>query len=204
MKKVALIVACGFAFVLQTSANSPLPPTTKSTNTFSESRAPEKRDQAGQHDGHIESKYEGFSHETVVALRKMRVTCKSMKGNFNKTGCVYVAASLHCPGIQLDYVRYATLQLVFETEDWDQRHPLDQRSLTVVADGETIRLGRMALAGQSVDTMMTEMLEVTMPYRTFKKIALAQVVEIQVGKSNFELKEKNMAALRDLNNRVKP
>ena len=203
MKKVVLIVACSLSLVLPAPASSQ-PPASTFTEAFPESRAPEKRDQAGQHDGQIESKYDGFSHETVVALKKMRVTCKSMKGNFNKTGCVYLAASLHCPGIQLDYVRYATLQLIFETEDWDQRHPLDQRNLTVVADGETIRLGRMVLAGQSVDTMMSERLEVTMPYRTFKKIALGQVVEIQVGKSNFELKEKNLAALRDLNNRVKP
>jgi hypothetical protein len=50
---------------------------------------------------------------------------------------------------------------------------------------------------------MTEMLQVTIPYPTFKKIALAEVVEVQVGRSTFELREKNIAALRDLNNRVK-
>jgi hypothetical protein len=203
MKKVALILACGLVPFLQSAANSPASSTTTFGKALSESRAPEKREQAGKHDGQIESKYDGFAHETVIALKKMRVSCKVMEGNFSKDVCVNLAASLHCPGIQLDYVRHATWQLLFETEAWDQRHPLDQRNLSVVADGETIRLGRMELVGQNVDTKMTEILEVTMPYRTFKKIALAQVVEIQVGKSKLELKEKNLAALRDLNNRVK-
>jgi hypothetical protein len=153
------------------------------------------------HGGSIESKYDGFSHETIITLKKMKVTCDGTKGNF-KDACVSVVASLHCPGIQLDYVRYARLQLIFQTKDWDQRHPVDQRELSVVADGETIRLGRMALSSQTTNVRMTEVLEVMIPYKTFKKIANAQVVEMQVGKSVFELREKNLLALRDLNNRV--
>ena len=153
------------------------------------------------HGGNIESKYDGFSHETIITLKKMKVTCDGTKGNF-KDACVSVVASLHCPGIQLDYVRYARLQLIFQTKDWDQRHPVDQRELSVAADGETIRLGRMALSSQSTDVMMTEVLEVMIPYKTFKKIANAQVVEMKVGKSVFELRAKNLLAFRDLNNRV--
>jgi hypothetical protein len=34
-------------------------------------------------------------------------------------------------------------------------------------------------------------------------MAMADIVEIQVGKSRFELRNKNLAALRDLNNRIK-
>ncbi len=94
------------------------------------------------------------------------------------------------------------MQLTFATKDWDQRHPLDQRELSVVADGETLRLGRMELVSQNVDTLMSEVLGVTLPYNTFKKIALAQFVEMQVGKSKFELRDKNLLAFRDLNNRV--
>jgi hypothetical protein len=45
-------------------------------------------------------------------------------------------------------------------------------------------------------------LEAKIPYATFKKIALSQSVGIQVGTSAVELREKNRAALRDLNNRV--
>ena len=153
------------------------------------------------HGGKIESKYDGFSHETIITLKKMKVNCDGTKGNF-KDGCVSLVASLHCPGIQLDYVRYARIQLIFQSKDWDQRHPVDQRDLSVVADGETIRLGRMGLFSQSTDVMMTEVLEATIPYKTFQQIANAQVVEMQVGKSRFELRENNLMALRDLNNRV--
>ena len=112
------------------------------------------------HGGKIDSKYDGFNHETIITLKKMKVTCDGTKGNF-KDGCVSVAVSLHCPGIQLDYVKYARIQIIFQTKDWDQRHPVDQRDLSVVADGDTLRLGRMALASQSTDVLMTEVLETT-------------------------------------------
>src|SRR6266496_4607571 len=126
------------------------------------------KSQASDHGGRIESKYDGFNHETKVTLNKMRITCESAKGNF-KDACVSFVATLHCPGIQLDYVRFASLQLIFQTKDWGQRHPLNQRQLTVVADGETLKLGQMQLVSLSVDTMMTEVLEVTMPYAVFVK-----------------------------------
>lgn len=154
-----------------------------------------------EHGGKIESKYDGFSHETIISLKKMKVTCDGTKGNF-KDACVSVTASLHCPGIQLDYVRYARIQLIFQSKDWDQRHSVDQRDLSVVVDGETIRLGRMNLASQKTDVTMTETLEAIIPYKTFKQMAYAQVVEMQVGKSAFELREKNLMAFRDMNNRV--
>lgn len=155
-----------------------------------------------QHGGQIISKYDGFNHETVVTLKKMKVTCAGTRGNF-KDACVSIVATLHCPGVQLDYVRYATLQLVFETKDWDQRHALDQRELSVVANGETLRLGRMDLLAQNVDTLMSETLQISLPYAAFKKIALAETVELSVGPSSFALRDKNLMALRDLHNRVK-
>ena len=154
------------------------------------------------HGGEIVSKYDGFNHETVVTLKKMKVTCAKPQENLKQT-CVSILATLHCPGIQLDYVRQVTLQVVFETKDWDQRHALDQRDLSMVADGETFRLGRMQLAALHTDVLMTETLQGELPYSTFKKMALAEIVEIQVGKSRFELRSNNLAALRDLNNRIK-
>jgi len=154
------------------------------------------------HGGEIVAKYDGFNHETVVTLKKMKVTCAKPYENLRQT-CVSILATLHCPGVQLDYVRQVTLQVVFETKDWDQRHALDQRDLSMVADGETFRLGQMQLAALHTDVLMTETLQGELPYKTFKKMALAEIVEIQVGKSRFELRSQNLAALRDLNNRIK-
>ncbi len=162
------------------------------------------------HGGKIETKYDGFNHETVVTLKKMRITCGGANGlrSTLKQTCVSMVASLHCPGTQLDYVRYAKFQLIFETKDWDKRHPLDERELLVVADGQRLRLGRMGLVTQDVAgdrgiDRMKEVLEVLIPYQTFNTIARAQTVEIKVGKTVFALQEKNLDALRDLNNRVK-
>jgi hypothetical protein len=161
------------------------------------------------HGGKIETNYDGFAHETVVALRKMRVACANAEGSGDlKNVCVSLQAMLHCPGKQLDYVRRATIRLTFEAKDWDRGHPPNQRDLTAVADGETLRLGRMSLASKGVGEgwvaeEMKETLEVAVPYQTFLKLARASYVELSVGKTTFALNVKNVAALRDMNNRVK-
>ena len=48
-----------------------------------------------------------------------------------------------------------------------------------------------------------EILEVSMPYATFLKMAKAEVVEMKVGPSQFELRQHNVVAFRDMVNRVK-
>jgi len=157
-----------------------------------------------KHGGKIETKYDGFNYETVMRLRKMKVNCDGLKDKF-KDACVSIEVSLHCPGTQVNYVRHVTLQVVFENKDWVHLHPPDRRDLTVVTDTETLRLGRMTPASANrPGTWETkvEVLELQIPYATFKKIALSQSVGIQVGNDAVELRENNRAALKDLNNRV--
>lgn len=163
-----------------------------------------------KHGGKIESAYDGFARETVVALKRMSVTCEAARGlqGVLKGLCVSLQVSLHCPGQQLEYVRRATVRLTFEAKDWDARHPAGQRDLSAVADGETIRLGRMTLVSNGVSESWLaedakETLEISIPYETFLKLARAEYVEMSVGKTTFPLRDKNIAALRDLNNRVR-
>lgn len=205
MKRIILICSC--LLLLQSASLLP-----KSLNP-SLAKSPsvlEPNSSTLDHGGKIETKYDGFNHETVVTLKKMRITCGGAKGlqSTLEQTCVSLVASLHCPGKQLDYVRYAKFQLIFETKDWDKRHPLDERELFVVADGERLRLGRMGLVTQNVASdrgidVMKEVLEVSVPYQTFDKIARGQTVEIKVGKTVFALQQKNLDALGDLNIRVK-
>lgn len=164
-----------------------------------------------KHGGKIETNYDGFAHETVVELKRMSVTCGSAKAaaSIVKGLCVSLRATLHCPGRQLEYVRHVTLRLTFEAKDWDARHPAGERDLSAVADGETVRLGRMTLASHGVSESWLaedtkETLEVSVPYDKFLKLARADHVEMSVGKTTFALRDKNLAALRDMNNRVKP
>ena len=164
-----------------------------------------------KHGGKIEMKYDGFNYETVVALRKMQVTCGSGKGfkDISKDVCVSLAVWLHCPGQQLDFVRRARVQLIFEAEEWDRRHTPAERGLVVVADGETLRFGSMSLVSNEVGSGLLvdkskEVLEISIPYDAFAKIARAESVEVRVGTDAFPLRDKNVAALRDLNSRVKP
>lgn len=185
MKNILIVVCCAAVLLFQPNGVKP-------------------QEQAAKHGGKIETKYDGFNYETVMRLRKMKVTCDGFKDKF-KDACVSIEVSLHCPGTQINYVRDVNLQIVFENKDWVHFHGPDQRELSVVTDSETLRLGRMSPVSKgtpgSWDTKV-EMLETKIPYAIFKKIAMSQSVEIQVGRSAVELREKNIAALRDLNSRV--
>ena len=162
------------------------------------------QEQPVKHGGKIDTKYDGFNYETIMRLQKMKVSCDGFKDKF-KDACVSIEVSFHCPGTQLNYVRYVMLQVVFENKDWVHFHMPDQRDLIVVTDTETLKLGKMAPVMKNQtgtwDTKV-EALELQIPYATFKKIALSQSVGIQVGRSQVSLREKNLMALRDLNSRV--
>ena len=157
-----------------------------------------------KHGGKIETKYDGFNYETVMRLRKMKVNCDGFKDKF-KDACVSIEIALHCPGTQVNYVKHVSVQVVFENKDWVHFHPPDQRDLSIMTDTETLRLGRMSPVAKDTpgtwDTKV-EVLEAQIPYATFKKIVSAQSVEIQVGRDAVELRDKNIAALKDLNSRV--
>jgi hypothetical protein len=202
--KRTIITLCVLCLLLQIASGLSL-------SLFSPSRASAATNvDSKDHGAKIESKYDGFNHETVLTLKKMKVNCGKAKGleSTLQQMCVSLEASLHCPGVQLDYVRYAKLKLVFETKNWIRRHPLGERDLFIVVDGERMKLGTMVLATQNIDTnqltdVFHEVLEVDVPYKIFNKMARAELVEMRVGQTAFELQQKNMDALRDLNNRVK-
>jgi len=157
-----------------------------------------------KHGGKIETKYDGFNYETVMRLRKMKVNCDGFKDKF-KDACVSIEVALHLPGTQVNYVKYVSVQVVFENKDWVHLHGPEQRDFSVVTDTETLRLGRMSPVAKNTpgtwDTKV-EVLEAQIPYAVFKKIVMSQSVEIQVGRDAVELREKNIAALKDLNSRV--
>ncbi|HSE17760.1 MAG TPA: hypothetical protein VLB46_11965 [Pyrinomonadaceae bacterium] len=188
MKRVLLVLSCAAVLVFQPAGAKP------------QSTPP----QPVKHGGKIETKYDGFNYETVMRLRKMKVNCDGFKDKF-KDACVSIEVLLHCPGTQVSYVRDVTLQVVFENKDWVHFHSPDQRDLIVVTDTETLRLGRMSPVRKDQpgtwDTKI-EVLEAKMPYAAFKKMAMSESVEIQVGRDALELRANNIAALKDLNSRV--
>jgi len=188
MKRVLLVLSCAAVLGFQPAGAKPQSP------------AP----QPAKHGGKIETRYDGFNYETVMRLRKMKINCDGFKDKF-KDACVSIEVLLHCPGTQVSYVRHVTLQVVFENKDWVHFHAPDQRELSIVTDTETLRIGRMSpFSKDQAGTWDTkvEMLEAKIPYDVFKKMALAQSVEIQVGRDAVELRDKNIAALKDLNSRV--
>ena len=192
MKRVLLVLCCAAVLVFRPAGVKP-----QSTQT-------QTQPQPAKHGGKIETKYDGFNFETVMRLRKMKVNCDGFKDKF-KDACVSIEVLLHCPGTQVNYVKQVTLQVMFENRDWVHFHSPDQRNLAIVTDTETLTLGRMSPVSKDTpgtwDTKI-EILEAKMPYAVFKKMATAQSVEIQVGRDAVELRDKNIAALKDLNSRV--
>ena len=186
MKIVLLVLSCAAVLLFQPAGAKPQSP------------------EPVKHGGKIETKYDGFNYETVMRLRKMKVNCDGFKDKF-KDACVSIEVALHCPGTQVNYVKHVNVQVVFENKDWVHFHAPDQRDFTVVTDTETLRLGRMSPVSKDQpgtwDTKV-EVLEANIPYAVFKKIVTSQSVEIQVGRDAVELREKNIAALKDLNSRV--
>ncbi len=182
MRRLMLVFGCSLAlFSVNAHAQSPI-----------------------KHGGKIESKYDGFTYETLIQLQKMKVSCDGIKDRFTDA-CVSIEVTLHAPGMQLNYVRNVTLQVVFEHQDWVRMHPPEQRELSISTYDQTFRLGRMELitnkkSGQW-DTKI-ERLQATIPYETFKKIIQSDTIEMKVGNDAVMLRDKNIAALRDLNNRV--
>ena len=183
MKKLVLVLSCAAILFVNPSSVKPQQPV--------------------KHGGKIESKYDGFNYETVMKLRRMKVSCDGFKDKF-KDACVSIEVALHFPGQQLNYVGHVMMQVVFENKDWVHLHAPDQRDLSVVIDTETLRLGRMTPAAKQTGSWDTkvEVLEIRVPYQAFRRIAMAQSVEIRVGRDAVELRENNRAALRDLNSRV--
>ena len=177
---------------------------THPTAILSQVQSPTATQKRVTHDGKIDTKYDGFNYETVMRLRKMKVTCAGFKDKF-KDACVSMEVTLHCPGTQLNYVKNVTLRIFFENKDWVHTHPPDQRDLSVVIETETLKLGRMQRASNATpgnwDTKV-ETLEVSIPFAAFKKIASSNSAEMRVGPSVFELREKNLLALRELGSRV--
>ena len=196
MRKFVPALACVLSMVLHTAMVS----------NDRTSLLPVTSAQVVKHGGKIESKYDGFNYETVVRLLKMKVECSSFRDSFDyKNYCVSIDVTLHCPGTQLSFVRDVSLQVIFDTKDWALRHPYDQRDLSIVTDGETIRIGRMQLITHKDEAMrenMVETLEATIPYKVFKKMVKAETVQLQVGKHSVDFRDKNIAALRDLDNRI--
>src|SRR6476619_7453441 len=79
MKKLVLILSCSAVLLFQPAGAKP------------------QGQDAVKHGGKIETKYDGFNYETVMRLRKMKVTCDGFKDKF-KDACVSIEVELHCPG----------------------------------------------------------------------------------------------------------
>jgi hypothetical protein len=63
---------------------------------MSQVQSPGGTEKPVKHGGKIETKYDGFNYETVLRLRKMKVTCDGFKDKF-RDACVSMEIALTAP-----------------------------------------------------------------------------------------------------------
>jgi hypothetical protein len=135
---------------------------------------------------------------TVVALAHQKVGGDNSCGIWVSAGYAYIGKPLGTPDrVYISFVRDSTDEprvLKSETE----------RTLVMTLDGEAFKLGPMPVVKEVVTgySLMTQGLMLGVPYEVFSKIANAKRVEVQLGPLRFNLTDRNVQDLRDLQARM--
>jgi hypothetical protein len=155
-----------------------------------------------KHGGKYESSYDGFKGETIVRLKKMRINCGKMLGvkDVLKNLCINFETAIIYPGRQFEAPGKVRLTLILETKDWQSRF---DRNLSIALDNRSVNLGKMSLIKSQVDTdkaldVMRHIYETEFSFELLNKIVTSKKVAMKLGPLEFELTEKNLAALYDL------
>jgi hypothetical protein len=143
----------------------------------------------------IETEFNGFSNETIVRLKKTSLNCDSISGMLKKK-CYGLEVSVHYQGQQRKVASKVKIRLTAENKDW---HNEAERSLQIVADKVRYDLGTMKLLStQSKELTQVDILEQTISYPLFLKIASALTVKIKLGDKTMNLKPRIIAALKEI------
>ena len=96
------------------------------------------------------------------------------------------------------------LSLISTAEDWKYT---DFRKLTALVDGQRLKLDPLeqvpsftvnAPANSNSDDYISQEIAISMPYKTFLRIANGKQVQIRMGPREFGLGKNHLEALRDL------
>ena len=162
-----------------------------------------------KHRGKIETKYDKFKDQTTVRLNPYYVQGTAPK--LDPTAGIEITASFVYAGQKLnappDIVSFGIVSASADAFKYEQ-----DRGLIALVDGERIDLGQMEREDASYkkypyvisNRYYVETLSAPIKYELFLKIANAKIVEMQIGKKEFKLKDEHLEALRDLASRMIP
>jgi hypothetical protein len=146
----------------------------------------------------ITSSYDRFKDETTVSLGKIRVFGTSYTPVKFGIAQFDVFGGFVCRGQQIckpDQVAlaFSALEAYWEFRDFNNRN------LILILDGERVPVGMVSQQEFNVPYVGNEeRLGVILPYDVFRKIAMAQKVEAQLGRLEFSLNEKQLEGLSKL------
>lgn len=164
------------------------------------------------HDGKIETSYDEVKDATTVRLNPMQVYGEPLaSSNYVGDDGARFYASFTYPGRTLSAPpKRVLITLISTSEDWKYAASL---KLIAVVDGKRLKIGPLEYApsfavkapadSTSADTV-SQKIAISLPYKTFLRIANGKKVRIRMGPREFRLEENHLEALRDLAGRMAP
>ena len=158
------------------------------------------------HDGKIETSYDEVKGTTTVRLNPMQVYGESLvSSNYVGDDGARFYASFTYPGRTLSAPpKRVLITLISTSEDWKYKDSLE---LTALVDGKHLKIGPLEHAPSfavkapadsiSADSVSQE-IAISLPYRTFLRIAHGKKVKIRMGPREFKLEENHLEPLRAL------
>ena len=155
--------------------------------------------QTGKPNPHIKSKYNKSKNVTTVTLKTLSLS-NSMNREFSReseAGQLDLDVYFTYPGEQLTKPA-AEASLTFKSTQKNQLWQTGQNVVAIINDDTALVIGQSAYKSNSQTFYFEELMSVTIPYDTMKKIAAAKSLRFQLGTRNISIKDDQLQDLRDL------
>jgi hypothetical protein len=141
-------------------------------------------------------KYDPAKNETTIDVPSMPVFGEQLDG-------LRMFVSFSYPGRTMQMPPDVITLILASTSTSPKYEDDDQRNLLAWADGESLDFGRMQLFYTYRGLgYVTEAMKLAVPTKTFERLAAAEQLKMKLGWSEFQLRESQLEALRDLGRRA--
>lgn len=162
--------------------------------------------------GKIETSYDRIKKLTTVALIPMQVYGEPLFSSqyIGSDQASFSASFTHLGRTLRAQPKRVLFSLTSTSQDWKYS---DFRKLSALVDGRRLNLGPMehvpsftvrASTNGNSDDYISQGIDISVPYRTFLRIANGEKVRIRMGPREFELTKIQLEVLRDLAVRMVP
>ncbi|HET6892715.1 MAG TPA: hypothetical protein VFH31_16545 [Pyrinomonadaceae bacterium] len=164
------------------------------------------------HNGTIETSYDQVKEITTVRLNPMQVYGEPLASSQYIGGdeASFNASFTYSGRTLRAQPKSILFSLTSTSQDWKYT---DFRKLTALVDGRRLTIGPLehvpsftvnAPANANSDDYISQGIAISLPYKTFLRIANGKKVQIRMGPREFELGENHLEALRYLATRMVP